>query len=39
MMQLKTIIFDMDGTLLDSLDGLLHSTNAALAACGYPART
>ena len=38
-MKLETIIFDMDGTLLDSLDGLLHSTNAALAACGYPIRT
>lgn len=38
-MKLKTILFDMDGTLLDSLPGLLHSTNAALTACGYPERT
>ncbi len=38
-MKLETIIFDMDGTLLDSLDGLLHSTNAALEACGYPQRS
>ena len=38
-MKLKTILFDMDGTLLDSLPGLLHSTNAALNVCGYPERT
>ena len=33
------LIFDLDGTLLDSLNGLMHSTNAALEACGYPARS
>ncbi len=38
-MKRTTLIFDMDGTLLDSLDGLLASTNAALTACGYPTRT
>jgi phosphoglycolate phosphatase len=38
-MKLETIIFDMDGTLLDSLDGLRHSTNAALSRYGYPERT
>ena len=38
-MYLQTIVFDLDGTLLDSLPGLLHSTNAALARCGYPLRT
>ena len=35
----KTILFDMDGTLLDSISGLMMSTNAALTACGYPTRT
>lgn len=38
-MKLETILFDMDGTVLDSMDGLLHSTNAALTSLGYPART
>lgn len=32
------IIFDLDGTLLDTLDDLASSTNHALQACGYPAR-
>lgn len=35
----KTILFDMDGTLLDTLEDLYYSTNAALAAYGFPART
>ena len=39
LMKLKTVIFDLDGTLLDSLEGLWHSTNAALRALGYPERT
>lgn len=36
---IDTVIFDMDGTLLDTLDDLTDATNAALAACGYPLRT
>ncbi|MDE6302111.1 MAG: HAD hydrolase-like protein, partial [Clostridia bacterium] len=35
----KTIIFDMDGTLLDTLTDLWASLNYALKACGYPERT
>ena len=37
--KIETVLFDMDGTLLDSLDGLMASTNAALIRCGYPPRT
>lgn len=35
----KTIIFDLDGTLLDTLDDLTNATNAALRAFGQPERT
>ena len=33
------MIFDLDGTLLDTLEDLKDATNAALAAFGYPGRT
>lgn len=33
------IVFDLDGTLLNTLEDLLDATNYALAACGYPERT
>lgn len=33
------ILFDLDGTLLDTLQDLTDSTNAALTAFGYPQRT
>ena len=33
------ILFDLDGTLLDTLEDLTDATNYALAAHGYPART
>ena len=33
------LLFDLDGTLLDTLEDLLDATNYALNACGYPART
>lgn len=35
----KAIIFDMDGTLLDTLEDLYRSTNAALVQYGFPERT
>lgn len=37
-MHYHTVVFDLDGTLLDTLDDLADATNAALRACGYPPR-
>ena len=34
-----TVIFDLDGTLLDTLDDLTNSTNFALKKMGYPERS
>lgn len=34
-----TVVFDLDGTLLDTLDDLKNSVNYALESQGYPART
>ena len=36
---IKAVIFDMDGTLLDSLPDLKNSVNAAMEATGYPVHT
>ena len=38
-MRMKAVIWDLDGTLLNTLDDLAASTNAALAANGLPVRT
>lgn len=38
-MRYKTIIFDLDGTLLNTLDDLTGSVNFALRKCGMPERT
>lgn len=35
----KAVIFDLDGTLLNTLGDLAASVNHALKACGYPERT
>lgn len=35
----KAVIFDLDGTLLNTLDDLTDSTNYALSRFGYPTRT
>ena len=33
------ILFDLDGTLLNTLEDLLDATNHVLSVCGYPTRT
>ena len=38
-MRIKAVIWDLDGTLLNTLDDLAASTNAALEANGLPLRT
>ena len=38
-MNIKAVIWDLDGTLLNTLDDLAASTNAALAQNGLPTRT
>lgn len=38
-MSYKTVLFDLDGTLLDTLADLRSSTNRALAKFGFPERT
>lgn len=38
-MKYKLVVFDMDGTILDTLDDLKNSVNYALEKCGYPLRT
>ena len=32
----KLAIFDLDGTLVNTIEDLGHSSNYALAECGYP---
>lgn len=38
-MRYDTVIFDLDGTLLDTLDDLRDSVNHALSSCGFPTRS
>ena len=35
--EFKAVLFDLDGTLLDSLDDIASAANAVLTACGHPA--
>ena len=36
---IKNVVFDMDGTILNTIDDLYNSVNFALAECGYPKRS
>jgi len=38
-MTFKAVVFDLDGTLLDTIEDLTDSMNAALARMGYPGKT
>lgn len=38
-MKYKLVVFDLDGTILDTLEDLTDSTNYALTAYGFPERT
>ncbi len=38
-MNFKAVIFDLDGTLLDTIEDLTESMNSALSIMGYPPRT
>jgi len=38
-MRLESVVFDLDGTLVDSLPGIQYSVDAALQDCGLPPRT
>lgn len=38
-MKFKAVIFDLDGTLLDTIEDLTESMNRALSIMGYPGRT
>lgn len=39
MRRFDTVLFDLDGTLLDTLEDILNAANHALAELGYPPRT
>ena len=39
MNQIKLVIFDLDGTAADTMDGIVEGLNRAMRECGYPLHT
>ena len=39
MNQIKLVIFDLDGTAADTMDGIVEGLNRAMRECGYPIHT
>ena len=39
MSRIKLVIFDLDGTAADTMDGIVEGLNRTMTECGYPTHT
>ena len=39
MNRIKLVIFDLDGTAADTMEGIVEALNRTMAECGYPLHT